>query len=257
MNTLREIGEFVGIPQGSLEAALFGGPPVISLRNVNTLVTIGKRKLSMRAVIQALQNLTPITLEAEIVGDRSGEEPFEVAVRLNASGGITWFTAISISSGGKVIGAFADVSTSGGGVAHAQLGRGEFQLVATRAGISNSGFVSLRVPLGTISVAPPPAPPPLPPPSPIPPTIAVETNPDGGFVVSGSGFSHAKPIAIRAQDQVNPQNQRNFVATASPTGALVDFQTGVICVVPGGQITFSAQDGTLDPSNNRPVISNF
>ena len=27
MNTLREIGDFIGIPQGSLDVARFGGPP--------------------------------------------------------------------------------------------------------------------------------------------------------------------------------------------------------------------------------------
>jgi len=93
MNTSRERGEFVGIPQGSLEVSRFGGPPVISLGNVSALVMNGKRKVPIRAVIEALQNLTPITLEAEIVGSTSGQEPFKVVLRMSASGGSTWFTS--------------------------------------------------------------------------------------------------------------------------------------------------------------------
>ena len=81
MNSLREIGEFIGIPQGSLDVAGFGGPDTTSLRNARLLVTKGETS-SMQAIIQALKTLTPITLEAQIVGSRSGEAPFEPVIRL-------------------------------------------------------------------------------------------------------------------------------------------------------------------------------
>jgi hypothetical protein len=48
----------------------------------------------MRAIIQALQNLMPITLEAQIVGDRPSAEAFNPTIRVNARGGITWFTTV-------------------------------------------------------------------------------------------------------------------------------------------------------------------
>jgi hypothetical protein len=244
MNTLREIGEFVGIPRGSLDV-IFGGPPVISLVNVSNLVTIGKKKLPMRAVIQALQNLTPITLEGEIVGSRSGEEPFEVTVRLNASGGITWFTAISISSGGKVVGAFAPSNSVGESVSTHQFGPGEFQLVASRAGISNNGFVSLSVPLGTISVSAPPPPPPPPPPPVARPTISVQSNGDGSFKVSGSGFVPKDArVSILVGDGTLNQEPINFTVTATD-GAFKDFPTGKICKR-SGTIFFEASDGRVD-----------
>jgi hypothetical protein len=245
MNTLRELGEFVGIPQGSLEVRRFGGPPVISLGNVSALVMNGKRIVPMRAVIQALQNLTPITLEAEILGSRSGEEPFEVVVRLNASGGITWFTNISISSSGKVIRGFDDPSIPGGDFAPTQLGPGEYQLVATRAGIANSGFVSLSESLGTISVSAPP-PPPTPPPPPVtPPSISVQSNGDGSFKVSGFGFVPENAVVnILVGDGTLNQEPLNLTVQASD-GNFKDFPTGHICQQQG-DLFFEASDGRID-----------
>ena len=114
MNTLKELGDFVGIPQGSLDVARFRGLPVTGLGAVSLLVTKKSRPASMLAIIQALQNLTPITLEAQIVGNRSGEEPFEPVIRLNASGGITWFMSIDFSQGGRVVAPHDILSIPGG-----------------------------------------------------------------------------------------------------------------------------------------------
>jgi len=150
MNTLREIGDFVGIPQGSLEVARYSGSRTITLGQVSLLVTKESRRASMRAIIQVLQNLTPITLEAQIVGSRSGEEPFNPVIRLNASGGITWFTSIDYSLGGKVVASHDILSTSGGDFTPTQLGPGDWQLVVSRSGISITGFVSLSKTLDTI-----------------------------------------------------------------------------------------------------------
>ena len=58
MNSLREIGNFVGIPQGSLQVARYGGPWTTQLSKVSLLVTKRARPASMKAIIQALQNLT-------------------------------------------------------------------------------------------------------------------------------------------------------------------------------------------------------
>lgn len=176
--------------------------------------------------------------------------PFTPTFHIEPSPGVVLDTRMALPGNPEVMvvvgnsGNFAPITVKQVGI---------FPYVIRRNGITSTGLTTLRKDFVVEGVEPPPPPPP----PPVPPVIAVKTNPDGSFVVSGSGFIHSKPISIRAQDQVNPQNQLNFVATASPTGALVDFPTGAICVVPGGQITFSAQDGTLDPSNHRPVISNF
>jgi hypothetical protein len=255
MNTLREIGTFVGIPQGSLDVARFGGEQIITLRKVSMLVSSEKKTASLRALIQALKDLTPIALEAEIVGSRSGEEPFSPVVRLNASGGITWFTSIATSLGGKVIGTHDILSTSGGDFTFNTLGPGTYQLVASRSGISNSGFVSLSTTLGTISVsAAPPHPTPPTPPTQLPaPSISVQSNGDGSFKVSGSGFvPHNATVNILVGDGTLNQNPLNFTVSAT-NGAFTDFSTGRICQRPG-TLFFEASDGRIDHGSQ--VFSN-
>ena len=255
MNTLKELGDFVGIPRGSLEVARFGGPPVTGLGVVSLLVTKKSKPASMRAIIQALQNLTPITLEAQIVGDRSGEEPFEPVIRVNASGGITWFTNVDFSQGGRVVGSHDILSTAGGDFRPTQLGPGDWQLVVSRSGISNTGFVSLSKPLDTIRVSAHSQPPPQrPDPPPLPkPTISVQSNNDGSFKVSGSGFVPKNAtVNILVGDGTLNQEPLNFTVTAAD-GAFKDFPTGKICKRPG-TLSFEASDGRIDQGSQ--VFSN-
>jgi hypothetical protein len=252
MNTLKELGDFVGIPQGSLDVARFSGSRVTGLEAVSLLVTKRSRPASMRAIIQALQSLSPITLEAQIVGDRSGEEPFEPVVRLNASGGITWFTSIDFSVGGRVFASHDILSNSGGDFTPTQLGPGDWQLVVGRAGISNTGFVSLSKTLDTIRVSAHPQP--IPPEPPLPkPSISVQSNGDGSFKVSGSGFVPKNAtVNILVGDGTLNQNPLNFTVSATD-GAFKDLPTGKICQRPG-TIFFEASDGRIDQGSQ--VFSN-
>ncbi len=211
MNTLRELINFVGLPQGSLASARhqYSGQWTMGLHNVNLLVRRGAKPASMRNIIQVLQNLTPITLEAEIVGNRSGEEPFDPMIRVNPSGGITWFTTIEYNRNGNPF--FHDVDNSGGDFRPTQLGPGSYQLTATRSGISNTGFVSLKQPLGTITVSawqPPPRPQEPQHSLPEPPKIEVTFSGSiehARFHVTGSGFLKNRPnnrngVAIKVVD---------------------------------------------------------
>jgi hypothetical protein len=255
MNTLREIGNFVGIPQGSLEVARWGGPRIVTLRKVSLLVTKRERPASMRAIIQALQNLTPITLETQIVGSRSGEEPFEPVIRLNASGGIPWDTFIHYFQDGRAMGGSEDLGSSGGDFSPTQLGPGKWQFVVKRSGISNTGFVSLSKTLDTITVSARPTPPQpdhvLPPV--VKPVISVRSNGDGSFKVSGLGFVPKNAtVNILVGDGTLNQNPLNFVVSATD-GAFEDFPTGKICQRPG-QIFFQASDGRIDHGSQ--VFSN-
>ena len=255
INTLKQLGDFVGIPQGSLEVARFGGIPVTGLSVVSLLVTKRSKPASIRAIIQALQNLTPITLEAQIVGDRSGEEPFEPVIRVNASGGITWFTNVDFSLGGRVVGSHDILSNSGGDFRPTQLGPGDWQLVVKRSGISNAGFVSLSKALDTIRVsAHPQRPPPRHDPPPLPkPSISVQSNNDGSFKVSGSGFVPKNAtVNILVGDGTLNQEPLNFTVTATD-GAFKDFPTGKICKRLG-TIFFEASDGRIDQGSQ--VFSN-
>ena len=236
MNTLREMANFVGIPQGSLEVARYGGPWIMGLSKVSLLVTKRESPASMRALIQVLQNLTPITLEAQIIGSHSGQEPFEPVIRLNASGGITWFTyilynATSVSN---------DLGSSGGDSQPVTLDVGNWQWVVKRAGISNTGFVSLSKTLDTITVSRPP--PPL-----VKPFITVQSKGDGSFVVSGSKFLPNATVHIQVVD--GPFGNNIFLTdTSTQEGKLQGFPTGKICQRPG-QLFFSANDERHDPND--------
>lgn len=243
MNTLKEMGDFVGIPQGSLEVARYGGPRITSLGKVSLLVTKRERPASMRAISQTLQNLTPITLEAKIVGSQSGEEPFEPKIRMNASGGITWHTTVEYHGNGNVTS--IDVNNSGGDFTPTQLGRGSYQVVVIRSGISNTGFVSLSKTIGIVTVSAPPQPPkpPLPLEKPI---IDVQSNGDGSFVVNGSKFSPDTKVNIRVVDAAGT----NIWLThkSNEKGEIKDYPTGRICQRPGN-LYFSANDGRSDPQD--------
>jgi len=82
MNTLRQAGNFVGIPNGARQVARFDGSRVITLRNVSDLIDVEhseNRPRSLGAVIRALQGLPAITLEAELLSGTTGEEPYETS----------------------------------------------------------------------------------------------------------------------------------------------------------------------------------
>jgi hypothetical protein len=260
MNTLKQIVDFVGIPQGSLASARYqySEPWTMGLNNVNLLVTRGAKPASMRNIIEILQNLTPITLEAEIVGSLSGEEPFEPKIRVNASGGITWFTTIEFSLLGVPNAPVYshDVSNSGGDFTPTQLGPGRWYLSVIRSGISNSGFVALRKQVGTITVSassqPTPTPTPIPPiPIPTPPTpvfinVSIEFGVGGlenrVLRITGSGFTLGGQVELQTTTRVdsdNPSTGSPQITTADNFGS-IDFKQGVFCIV-GRRTTFQVQ----------------
>lgn len=253
MNTLREIGKFVGIPQGSTKVARYYEDRTIRLCSVSVLVTERERPASMRAIIQTLQNLTPITLEAQIVGSLSGEDPFAPVIRVNASGGITWYTTIEYHQlYGNVY--YHGLNNSGGDFTPTQLGTGGWKLIVTRAGISNTGFVSLSKTLDTITVTAHPQPPSHQPPPQVKPIIAVQSKGDGSFAVSGSNFLPNAPIYILVGDGTF-RNPLVFTDTSNLDGKLVGFPTGIICQG-SGQLFFEANDGRLNPSDHSTLMSN-
>ena len=223
MNTLKEMGIFVGIPKGSMEVSRFNGSTTIGLGAVSVLVQDSERPSSMRAIIQRLQNLLQITLEAAIIGDRNGEEPFIPVIRLNASGGITWQTFIEYHLNGKAVSSSKNFKGSGGDFAPTQLGSGGWNFVVRRAGISNTGFVSLSKTLPPITVSErhrsTPLPPPIQPAN--PPVISASTEgsgPGSTLIVTGSGYIPDKIITVRVADDV--LHERNFQRSSTTAGEL-------------------------------------
>lgn len=257
MNSLREIGVFVGIPQGSAQIARWSGDRTTGLKLVSLLVRkkdIGSE--SLRAVIQALQNLTPITLEAEIIdlGDEFDEGHAMPVMRLNASGGIHWWTVIDYYVGGTAyLPTDLGKSGDGGDFRLTQLGPNNWQIVVSRSGISNTGFVSLSKTF-TVIVPPKPKPRPEPPPQILSPnpSISVQSNGDGSFKVSGSGFVPKNATVNILVGDGTFRNPLVFSVSASD-GAFRDFPTGKICQA-AGNLFFSASDGRLDQGSQ--IFSN-
>lgn len=254
MNSLREIVDFVGIPQGSAEVARFRNAQEqlkTSLGLVNILLTRREKPASMRAIIQTLENLTPITLEAKIATKKIDDSNVLVTISWNESGEITWYTDIEQSTDG---GSFRVVE----GVQHRPnesefgVGPGTHHYVVHRAGISNTGFVNLKKDLGSITV-PEARPEPPPPPTPEKPSISVKSNGDGSFEVSGSKFLPNKTVYIRVVDQA--QNENSFQVTSDSQGMFEGFPTGDICQR-RGVLVFTANDGRSDSNITGTLSSN-
>jgi hypothetical protein len=241
MNTLREIGDFTGTS------------PHTSMHAVGDLVPLlsGNQRTSMRAMIQGLQQLPPIGLQVEPVGNRYGDVPFAPVFRVHPSSGVVMETRFILYQNGPQPQMTAVVGNSGvfGPITITYPGIYFFQV--TRTGITNTGVTVLDQKFHVEGVQPP-APPP---PPPVPPLIAVKSNGDGSFVVSGSGFLANAPVSIRVADA--NLNNLFFTDTSSPDGKLAGFPTGKICQVRGASITFSAQDGRINPANHQAIVSNY
>jgi hypothetical protein len=82
------------------------------------------------------------------------------------------------------------------------------------------------------------------------PQISVQSNGDGSFRVSGSGFLPNTTVFIRVVDDV--LNQLTFYQGSTADGRL-EFPTGRICVFPG-RLYFSANDGRPDPTDLTGVL---
>jgi hypothetical protein len=137
MNTLREIGVFVNQTQH------------VSMRQVGQdvpVLTIAEQT-SMRAMILALQNLPPITLEVEFVATPGGNKvPVSPLIRVLPTKGVTLFTIFNVlSNDGVPIPGFQPDNVRGNfeGVRHIGMihKQGNFRLSVTRTG---TGPITLR-----------------------------------------------------------------------------------------------------------------
>jgi hypothetical protein len=247
MNTLREIGEFIGMSPGT------------RLRSASDLVISAGEQISMREVIQRLPNLPPISLEAEAVGDRFGEVPFTPVFRVHPSQGVVLGTRIILFANGRQPDESAEVGDSGDFNPITLRIPGIFFMQVRRTGVTGTGVTVLTKDFHVEGVAVPSPPPPQPPPI-VPPFISVKSIGDGTFTLSGKDFERNATVTIRvvAEDHPLEPNANLFlVTTATPEGKVEDFPTGKICLVPGTRLSFSAEDGRIDPANHGAITSNF
>ncbi|WP_324672162.1 hypothetical protein [Hymenobacter sp. GOD-10R] len=231
MRTLRELGKFTGL-----------GPP-ISLRPIGNYVTKRGEPISMRAVIQRLQSLPPITLEAQ-PETTSGEVPLSVAVHVQPSVGVVLETRANVlRPNGEVV---ATWTWSGSDYAAYNFAvPGSYFFNITRTGIISTGRTQLTksFPISARAKV-------VPPPQPSKPVISVKSNGDGSFVVSGSGFSASATVHIRIVDATLNTFWVNQTATAQGT---LEYPTGKICQR-AGQVFFSANDGRSDSHDSTGTL---
>lgn len=256
MNTLRQAGNFVGIPDGAMEVARFGGSRDVTLGHISSLIDVQhpeNRPRSLGAVIRALQNLPALTLDAELLSETTGEEPYQLEIRLNPSAAIIWHTTVVAFLDGRPFPS-RELGAAGGDVRPTQLGPGAWDITVERSGIGSDGMTVLTKAIGHIvvrakQVAKPPPPPP------VPPVINVRSKGDGSFVVTGEQFVGGAVVAIRVVRSDHPLDAGASVvltSTASASGELAEFPTGNLCaqLPPGDRLSFSANDGRLDQSNH-------
>lgn len=260
MRTLREIGEFVGIPEDSAE---LGSPKPIGLQLVGDLVapvSSREQRTSMRGLIDLLARLPPITLTAELLSGARGTEPYTLAVRVNSSDGLVISTRLYYTSGGQTyVGGV--IHGAAGGEIQTQLSPGRWQVTVRRSGIANTGYVRLEKSF-TVDVNARGGPPPVQPEVVRP---IIEVQPSGSadgvtFTIKGSGFLADQPtspdgIAVRAVDGVTLQ-QYHRVFTGSNSRGEIEVVWGTLNpallarnALGQALIHFSATDSRRDPTS--------
>lgn len=145
MQSLAELGEFLGIPAGSLELARIGGSPDISLDSARSLVTwIPREQRSLRAMIDGVRQLPEVTLTAELTGPRSGGSPLVTEIAVSPAPIGTWWTTLRYEQAGRPMTA-TELRPEGGRVRTDPLGPGAWTLAVERAGLGPSGPAARRV----------------------------------------------------------------------------------------------------------------
>jgi hypothetical protein len=246
MNGLRDIVKFV-----SREDEHLG-----SMRGVPNFVPVlsGNERVSMRAMIAALQRLPPITLEAE--GENTnGEVPLMVGVTVHPSAGVVRSTTTLVTQNGRVVGGPTSLPNQLETSGFNAVTPGQYIFNITREGVANTGFTTLQKDI-FINASGHPVTPPVTPPL-VPPTISSVTSSGAGlnsvFTVVGSGFLPNANVGIKvADDALNPPLNIEFDSNGqrirSNGEGKLNAKINVACNS-GLGLHFSATDGRAVPDS--------
>jgi hypothetical protein len=131
MNTLREIGEFIGMSPGT------------RLHAASDLVISPGEQISMREVIRRLPNLPSISLEAE-AEHTAGEAPFRVGLHVHSSNGVVLETQSGLFRNGQLVGANdKEKGAPASDLVFEVVDPGNYVLEVTRTGITGTGITTL------------------------------------------------------------------------------------------------------------------
>ena len=258
MNTLRQLGEFVGL--GAATPRAKPGQPIrkpITLRSVSNNLHIlnSSQRSSMRAMILALPNLPAITLEVEPVGETRREGSWSPKFRIHPSNGCIISTELEIFQLGYKSGATEwqllytstpeeDAKMNNGGVfGNSAIEKGGFRYKITRTGIQNTGITVLEKVLEFGAIWPPEPPSPPNPPSPPASVLNLKvTNQSGGhFSISGVTWTlwqqtvsglvqlplvHGESVAVRppANGQYHVRADVTAIRVATGDNELAEFR---------------------------------
>jgi hypothetical protein len=236
MNSLREIARFIGMEE--LDASMRGVPNFVPVLNAS-------ERISMRAMISALEGLPQITLEAE-AENTDGQVPLQTTITVHGNPGVVHSTTGIVTLNGRVVG--------GPSVLQNQLSTTQFNAVApgqyifniTRIGVSNTGLTTLQKTFTINAFAQPQHIPPS------PPNISVSST-GSSFVVTGSGFLPNANVRVRIVEGsgLGPPAHPDVNQSTDAQGRLnVTFT--VTCNAPdtpGDVLHFSATDGRPNPAD--------
>ena len=177
LHTLREVGEFVGIPQ---DASEYGHPSYIGLRQAGDLIaplTPDEQRRSLRGIIDRLDSLPPLTLNAQVLA-ANGYQPVPVRVHLEPTASLVISTKVVVLANVPWF-TSANLGSSSGDIDITELYAAEnseyvfYRIYVRRAGIGPGGYGILESPALQVWARYPPPDPKHDPPPPVRPTISV------------------------------------------------------------------------------------
>jgi hypothetical protein len=239
MNSLREIVKFVSLDQDHLG----------SMRGVPNFVPVlsGNERVSMRAMINALLHLPPISLEAE-AANTSGQVPLLTTVTVHPSAGVILETTMIVTQNGRVVGGPMTFPNQLEDSSFNAVVPGQYIINVSRVGVPSTGITTMQKNF-TINALPHP----VTPPPPTPPIIIVTSSGAGQssvFTIFGSGFLANANVGIRVVrieqgriiDVTIEQDMNGQRIKSDGEGKLLGVKIALPCVS-GLLFHFSASDG--------------
>lgn len=152
MQTLRELGIFVGIPENSDESP---SSQPIGLRLIGKLLGLAPDApagvgASMQAMLGLVKTLPPISLDAQLVNPDGGEQPYLPTIRIAPSAGLIISTRLHFFRNGMESSPSENSGAAGTDIAPNDLDPGAWTITVRRAGISDKGYVRLEHSLNAI-----------------------------------------------------------------------------------------------------------
>ena len=289
MRSLRDLGDFVGLPQDSPEWGAWFPTSLRAVADLLAPVSPDDRHRSLTGQGAIIAGPLPsITLTAQLHSGPTGVEPYRPEISVNAQDGLVISTRVSAVqnaaefplAGGENWNVTNFRGAGGRLPGLSDVGPGRTEFVVRRAGVGPGGYVRLEQRLGPVDIRAyrPPPPPQPPPPRPTPeppevrPTVRATAAPAGGTVtitVTGSGFLPDRPagrqgITVRLVDAVRVQDWVHYWTGSGPDGKISLTVEGVdtanLSRNAAGQaiVTVSATDKRRDPSSrpaNEPLWS--